>query len=616
MSLPKNVVEKLPNDLVELIENGKESRSSTHDRLFKRRELRFFFENAAFIDGHTVEALYMTLHLNYIHTYVYHNLVYGSSKIFQERQQISFTNDHEELYIGQQKRKIEECKDSHKRAKIISSSMSAIMSTKSYDLCEKTDGAAAVVDEPIETLSAQQQTVVDYIEAFMRGEECPQILCLIGPAGTGKTSTLKRVRQHAILYLASTNILTTAVGKDIGVKTMTTFSFIMRAFNMSYFEYDVLRDFLSYLDDDIFGDIEKTDICDKVCEVLASFPPDDGLVIYLDEISQMTNGEMSLFLLIVRSLPRRVLVLLAGDMNQIHPLYVSSPFAIENIKNESKVSIAFDVQFRMTEPAYKKFTESVITEHPRQLIDCLKTSIPDKINKPIVYRYPYYLFEKLHLIVNFGDMDSVVEFAGSLRESGVFEKVIDFVLFGFTNREMHYNVMMVALQVYETLDKLGVEPSLFLQYSPIKVGNIGMRDRDHLEDFKSDTNGLQDYHFFPLIRYFPYKLLQKVVSGDTTFPNLYILYLIHWDNEYCLMYDDSRHKLLKLRRQPHTRHLWREMRCFGFPIYPAFTTTFHSCQGLTLKKRLAINLTNIDRKEMYVVFSRVKKFDCIHSILI
>lgn len=356
------------------------------------------------------------------------------------------------------------------------------------------------------------------------------------------------------------------------------------------------------------------------------------IIIYLDEVSQMNMGELSLFFEILDSLPFEVLCLVAGDLNQISPLFITKDLDLHVFEEGRDCrTIRFEQQYRMDNKKYSDVINSIShVKEPRRLRITFLENFFERINHEITFNYPLKMARKLiddSLLrdithdspkdeMSFDGMHfpKLAKYLERLEEVKIFEKISPFVLFGFTNLEMHYNMLMIALQVHEKMSRSSMDPSDYkkiLQYSPVQVDK-GIYNALHDKKLNKINTCLGEMHFFPLIRFMPYKLLVPIKPH---FFNLSILYLIHWDTRQCLLYDRNQRRILIIGRCIHSRNLYKTV-VYGFPIIPAMATTYHSCQGLTLDTKIAINLSDIDLKEMYVAFSRVRNPNYIYSLLL
>lgn len=171
--------------------------------------------------------------------------------------------------------------------------------------------------------------VLDTVRAGLTGV---RVVALTGPAGSGKTVCLDRLRELNILYVAVKGQLVQDINKMCEVSTAITWAKLgLTITGMSYYQWIMFTENLTQVTPEMTDSIFTEAVCDKftvpekALYLLATYQ-----VLYIDEFSMINYGEMVFVLTILRKLGAKMLVVLVGDPAQIPP--IKSNFELENAK--------------------------------------------------------------------------------------------------------------------------------------------------------------------------------------------------------------------------------------------------------------------------------------------
>lgn len=400
-------------------------------------------------------------------------------------------------------------------------------------------------------------------------------------------------------------------------------------------------------------------------------PEKPHLFVIFDEIYTVSDGKLSLFLYVLRCLKLKyenlqIHCILIGDQYQLQPFTKtedvklevhhviqgfqlqgkgvstttssssSSPTPSDRIKHEpgdvsmDEISLQCVIeqsetlgtatkfllkkQFRIVDDDYTKFVERIRCcgtneDIGIQVLTEIKDLWPDKYNKYLDIRYPLEeIVETLENIKNKDYQRTVV----ALSRAEIFKKTIDTTVFCFTNKHAHYYTISLAFNYWNQIEngnRGGHTIDHFLTFALIfKLKEIQTLDPDY-NIIKMINNVNYLVNVLPLIRYCPYKML--TFKGPVA--RLSIVYLLDWTiNEtreitHVVVYSDDKKSIFSLLPQVFTMNLFKTTLLFGIPLQLAFSSTFASSQGLTLKNKIAISCANISHSELYVCLTRIQR---------
>lgn len=445
---------------------------------------------------------------------------------------------------------------------------------------------------------------------------------LSGSAGSGKTFIIGKMRmvlpKANILYLSPTNLLKQSVSREFKVKSLTLFSFMMSVLCLSFYDFKNLCIHLSHLTHNIFKEVPENISIVVRSPMKKHFSlngTNNTFIIMVDEISLKTVGELSFITYIFERLALTYnfyfIVILAGDLKQIPPLFTAS-MDYESIVGDCNYSIEFKSQQRM-EPEYFKLVSQInACADGKECLEILRGGLEESVfNGKIEYEYPIFTEHR--------EKNTIDELAKWFREENIGERVLGYLTFCFTNASLHYNNLMLGLTVQSQLEdylaRAGRDISID-EYIHFVVYKIQMEGFDTLTKRPFDETD-DDYiiPITPLIRYMPYKYLG---TTNKMIPNTSILYLLHWDSSGVLyMYSEVTDTVFKVGLEQYQNNLiGTGIKLHGYPIQLAFSNTFYSSQGLTLKRKIAIDLNRISKPELYVMLSRVKTRNDLYRLKI
>lgn len=484
-----------------------------------------------------------------------------------------------------------------------------------------------------------------------------EYVLLTGHAGCGKTSTLELIPligYTKVKYIAITHRLCAAARKNYNIETQTFCKFLMNLLITTPFATMDFSDMLSYVRPNFFqsetfaidiGDLfydeyhrmsidledcppdtteTENDNIDCIDESRQAkyFRPDQSMVqprdysnhlsrfvnvIFLDEISMFTPGQLELFMMVFKALStimhEKFLLILTGDFMQIQPLF-STSLNYDRVISLCSHRFNFVAQHRITDKSYLDVVMQ-LTKDPllpqHEFLHRLKQVIPsDRYNEKVPYLYPRLMCQKAYR--DYIEMANPYRWLESL-DNKFFEDVLPFTMFSFTNRETHYNNISMALKIYSQFQLAGLQQS--------EIDTLMRFATFHLA--KNDLYSpipINDHFLIPiltLIRYFPYKVL---IHSDPQLVSKSIVYLLDWDlsdskKASVTVYNPDDGKVFNLSMGTFNMNM-ADRTLFGIPLELFVSSTIHSSQGLTLSNDVVISLHNIDRRELFVILTRVR----------
>lgn len=457
------------------------------------------------------------------------------------------------------------------------------------------------------------------------------IFVLDGAAGTGKTFTLSRlktIKRIQIYYVTISNFLCHDVKKKHGIQTMTFCSFLMKNLKINFPQCKLLQDAIRHIDhQDVMDKLSARDISFlfekqenmkwiKFMQLNGeTFPTyiqniykyKSTIVYVLDEFSLIPASLIILFLRICESFTlnenKHVTVVVMGHGKQIQPLYAVPNHKHSFLKDVAQFNHTLNQQQRVIDSEYENILKQIIDDEINNdnLMKLLKENFADKNCQDIEYIYPIY---KLHGLIPKTLEDIVLWF-----ESEKIHNILDIMMFSFTNKELQFNNLSLAKSIHYQLSQYeSIVPEEYVQFQILK----------HVISGKFLTYGFPIYNvsndkipILPLIRFFPYKILTHIVK---TLPRSAIVFLISWTKESVIVYSQTNQTVYELERCVFRMNLYRSGYLYGFPLQLHMGETFHSCQGLTLEKKICANFSKATREQIYVVLSRVPSMSNCKSI--
>ncbi|AQQ79988.1 hypothetical protein LbFV_ORF68 [Leptopilina boulardi filamentous virus] len=500
------------------------------------------------------------------------------------------------------------------------------------------------------------------------------IFGLIGAAGTGKTFCLKQFTNKLFIYITLQNNLCRETEQKLNLSSDNVFtlcSFIIKLFNISFFEYCELERFIisnNVIDyDHFFDQLElKHDFLDSI--ILEN----KYIYICIDEVSMIP---INVIKLIKESLQRYIekknvinaendkyciTILLCGDCHQIQPIYFTknlkerkndfsfkSPGSsvvnrydleyltlnCQKILSFTKKNFFFTTQIRCNNNHYIKFIENLQTS---------STWIADILNyfkdickeREIFFLYNCNLLEKLDSS-KYKNFEDFLYFCIEWIDENYFI-FNNFKYFSWCNVDMHYiNCMIFYTSLKQFNEHLNTmtdnfERQKFNRMKP-KLANLKFFINGNLYACPTNTTYLP---FLPLIIGMEYKVLltvkNKLCRGDVV-----ILIEANENGQFLLCYSKSQCKFIKIYPSLFTMTLYTmdrilslskynknkqkfvNTKIFGFPIQLNCADTIRSSIGMTVERKdIYINLNGCSLQETYVILSRATNIDQIKGIYI
>lgn len=494
-----------------------------------------------------------------------------------------------------------------------------------------------------------------------------KLFLIEGSAGCGKSSIIESLNfytytQHKecskLLYITQTNVLCQNMRNKCfyndGMQYLTFFKFL-NILNLNYYDKKQLLLHCDALKEDAFQNTCGSEFLNAMKDIVnlpVSSINDDNyprLFIIFDEIYTVSNGKLSLFLFVVRCLKIQnpelnIYCILIGDKHQLRPFTKIEDIKLQVVKqydgvdddlikkeikeedtniqsliaqSESLVNatkFTLTKQYRIFDEKYSGFVEMLRHCQNTELdgikiLEQIEALWPEKINNKLMLKYP--IDEILSIIDDIGikDYKNIII---RMHNNNIFNKIIDTIVFCFTNKHAHYYTHALAFsyhaQLSQSKDTIKVDDyivfSVIYNFDHLKF----IDNRTKIKDLINDRNYL--VNILPLIRYCPYKIL----TSNSPVARLSIVYLIDWsvndDNRsitHLVVYSPDTNYVFTLMPSRFEMNLFKNCYLFGFPLQFAFSSTFASSQGLTLNSKIAVSCANISKAELYVCLTRIRK---------
>lgn len=481
-------------------------------------------------------------------------------------------------------------------------------------------------------LTTEQLDAKRGLLTLLCGDHAPNFgsVLLNGQAGCGKTYllseivSLKKYRPLRIIYTTTTNLLCGTVYDQFkpGLEALTVCGLLMQLYKLNFNACTFLQDLLKHIPAHAFAsanlnvdeihfesDTLHTTSVDKSkrlwIRLLKRIRPHKvkHVIIFIDEYSLLSDGVISLihhtFKTIEKYLPFKFIIIYSGDINQIQPLFshdASSDFTFMTSLVDQVYN--FKIQKRIENVEYLDFLKSIlVTESPAQLV---RNTFGHLNSRLVDYNYNVQLISE---IPPYEEFEQVIEYF----ETWKLHEICKPMFFSYTNVELHYNNIAIAMSIYNKLKSYTViEPHSFVQFQILRY-LCGKKIYTPNKLTMYDTGEIP---ILPLVKGFPYKIL----SSKLTLPRSSIVYLIYWTKSFAIVYHRDSKSLYKLPIMEFSMNLTRNA-LVGFPLQMYVAETSYSAQGLTIGGReIYVNPSNTTRPEFYVIMSRVTNANQIKSI--
>lgn len=472
------------------------------------------------------------------------------------------------------------------------------------------------------TLTSEQSDAVEKIVAdSVNCIRHASVIRLDGQAGSGKSFIVKELlrRGFSVKYCTTTKFLCATVSKLYNhprLSTVTVCSFIMRALGISYPSCEQLQDLLKHISHDAIRNVEievsELIFKDYNFEIFAAtnlaqlrwrmlrkkFLKSPRMIFFIDEYSLLTEGVLTLLLKIISTLETmymvKIVTIVSGDVNQIQPLFTvghtnkHTPYGF--IDDISRHSVMFRSQKRIVDAYYENLLKRVLTiDDPT---DILKSEFGDSDTRTIDYTYP---------LVTVLEMPSEYKDVPDWFDANCMHETCKMIFFSYTNAELQYNNISLALSVYNQISKYDdIDASKYVKFQVLKM----MIKGNALVGYPIIQTTHGRIPILPLVRCFPYKILTRSILS---LPRSTIVYLIDWTSDYVYVYHRDSRCVYRIENMQFQMNLTRDSILYGFPLQLHTSETSFSAQGLTIDRDIYANLSSASRAEVYVMLSRVRE---------
>lgn len=466
----------------------------------------------------------------------------------------------------------------------------------------------------VSAISSEQQRVLDHVTATDRYFS---VVRIDGEAGSGKSHLLNFFLRMGlrVTYSTTTKLLCETTVRKFraagSITCLTICKLMMELFLMPPFPTMLMGDLLPYVNGTSW-DSCKRELCtgvNKDCKYYWNLLrtlvfsgryrqklPD---VIFIDEYSLLSGSTIAVLIRAIRETykSRKVVVIFAGDINQIGPFYcIDSTTEYAVLDSKDVFSVRFNTQHRVVDASYNAFLQGI--QKTISPCDYIRAQFSDSCRRQIEYNYP---FKKIDA------MPTTPKEIPKWFDDNDIAHLLPFIIFAYSNQEVHHYNISLAVSIASGLDK----------FETIKKENY---INFHIFKVYVDGRPVSNYQFpgqprvtvLPLIMGFPYKVLTRDIED---LPRSTIVYMLGFTRDYATVYNPDK----------RTIHHIPVMRCnmnlmytpiYGFPLQLHAADTFFSAQGLTITRDIYANFSKASREEAYVILSRIRSRDKCKSIYI
>lgn len=506
--------------------------------------------------------------------------------------------------------------------------------------------------EPIEQIKYDGNTITSYQKdllyiayTFMFGNDANddtsklfKFIHIEGKAGCGKTyvlSQLGKKKNINVTYCTLSNVLCNDIKNLYNVETKTFCSFVMNLFGFNYMINNNNVGFYSAVNfQRAMTHISPETMMEFDCEIFENHRKKKHMwrrlmykhfigcrkiihmplrIIFLDEYTLVSGAYLVLIIQRLKIIAEydceKILLIIAGDVNQILPLFVTPCHTYDFMDTMSDHTLYFNKQMRVTDQIYDSMLNRCLVQPKDTIGEYLLENFSNCLEPTVYYRYP------IEIVINAPRITSPDEIE-LIRNWFVDNDIslINYLFCSYLNLEVHFNNMTIATTIFRQLNILNIEDSnYYIQFHLFRfVYNKKYHYRIPMapDDIKLAA--------VALIRFFPYKLLVTMKcsrSGDLL-PRSSILYLLDWSDTCIYMYSKKTKNIHKISQRKFDMNLFSNFKLYGFPIQLHCADTSHSLQGQTIDRLVCINPTNCSRRELYVMLSRVKTAERVHRLFV
>ncbi|CAH2109208.1 unnamed protein product [Euphydryas editha] len=211
----------------------------------------------------------------------------------------------------------------------------------------------------IKTLTTEQAAFTSYVRKILStggGPKRLHVLSLTGPAGSGKTKCLDVLQDYNTLYVACKGQLVQDINQSCRVSMAVTWAkFGITLMGLSFFQWMNIAEAASNITPASRRNIFRTQqFYNLPSGPLAHLITKEFQIIYIDEFSMISYGEITLLLELLTLFKSRLIVVLVGDPAQMPP--IRSHLGIENasliLKDWVEREFRLHIPMRFTEKSH------------------------------------------------------------------------------------------------------------------------------------------------------------------------------------------------------------------------------------------------------------------------
>lgn len=495
-----------------------------------------------------------------------------------------------------------------------------------YNIDKKPQDDIKFSDEQLEFVSKLLEIIAD--------PSMFDVMILNGKAGSGKTTILKYIHSLRTKGIHSTYItMSKFLCEDVRRRiyegddhVFTVCSFVMKHLKFSYGSTIMFQELLKHVP---HNTLDKEELVIDVnfmhnplknswqrvisrlkhknsafLKISKRFAPATK-IFFIDEYSLLTAGVIGMILNILKRTGFKVIVIFAGDMNQIQALFQRIHSCNSFLKSIARHETTLVNNFRASDKEYADFLDGILTTNT--VPDYMRSYIP-RCMPYIDYNYP------LHMVLDMPDNEDL-NILREWIEDNQFYNTCSHIIFAFQNEEVHYNNLSLAVSVYNQICKKADMATAcrlvkFQLIFKVKWENKVMKLKGK---YPAQDTLDGKVPILPLVVGLDYKVLSRVVP---LLPRSSILTLIKIEKDSLLMYSQQKKEFYKIYDGKYQMNLYRGVELYGFPLQMYSSETSCSAQGVTIERDVYANFSANSRSEAYVIMSRVRTKNRIKSVFI
>lgn len=481
----------------------------------------------------------------------------------------------------------------------------------------------------IHNLYSKQQKIVacKILECLYSNDEKFSTISISGSAGTGKThiiSILKKFNTR-IIFSATSNLMCQTAAIKFGIESKTYFKFIMEALSENYYKTIKLNGMITMCDTgeleeypqlpiDSFTLLNKLEITKQKKWVglmekhgILKRIYKKRIVFFFDECTQLSNSMLIFVKKMVKQLAHETnintVLILAGDEKQIQPINTTIYHSPDLFLKSGDYEYRLLQQFRITDESFNQTLDKFCKiQEKGESIEFIQNTF--KYIKKIEIYYPF------GQCANIPDPSNFTESAQYIVDNPtLLENVFKTRILMYSNTEMHFYNQSVAVSIYNQAKMYGLASNKFVGFSVFRINKQNISYPIKKTEFE------QNVHILPLIRFYPYKVLESIKRENVEIKRGDVLFLLAWNKKKLLTYSKTFNKLIVVNMCIFQMNLKRSAQLHGFPLQMGFSETAYSVQGQTVQEDIYISLSGCVKNEIYVMLSRSNCIDKIKGVI-